>query len=1062
VDWRHGTDGLPGTPGTEEHRLGHLAPWRPRSASWAAADDLGVGLPTDANDKTELGWSNAIPSLFIGPSATNVSGHEPNVWGTWNATDWQDDVGVDTTASPLFSATADGITANTVTLSTATWSANRWIGLYVTMTSGTQAGQERRITSSNANTLTIAQPWTGAPALGDFEIYAKVGVNDLVPTVFLRPDGTGTPENNTETWVAYSGAVTSAGSNTLTDSTAATWVNGAWNGGVVYIDAGTGRGQVRTISDTIGAPTCRLDLATDWTIQPDTTSSYRIEYMDNFLDSKFRPDRLRGDDRAYRSVAEILPVIEGALTADGCAAPTTAAGILYNSFNDFLCTSSPSADAEEFASVNDWATDGLDNNGSGVADEFEEAMYEDALTPNDWLTDGMDNDGDGFTDAADTVSVGDGITETSHQADKRAEFRRLMYERLGLKEWAHADAASIDTRVQQAAQVVASIVDFRDADHRPMTVTDADLGEEAATGYTGGAFTVYGAEGLHVTEVMASTGPVFSADGSECWDDGQGAGTNLADTVSWDWVPGDVAWVRYDGAGPGKFTFSGLPDGWYALLFIGSNGRTFNVTAGATTGTVTPSYNDPAHGTDSGGVPYDYGFVREAGGQLKAFQVSGNALTIDVDTSDAMSPGKFRGIALLPQYIEITNIAAQNIALDNYQITTDQGVLTIPAGAVIGGASSDGVFPINYGTFVIAMCEAAYDNQWGSNKTGTWGDDTGEAYTIWFAGDVDDAGAQALMLDLTNPSVTVQDAAGELVAGGDVDGAINGAALQEFGSQEKTSPLSRAWNTHVSAAGNNFVSSQMRAARDSGSVLYAPAIYTNLNSRYSELWTDAATAAFDTAANLSGAQETLPIILNRPYPSAGWLGLVPLGNISGLEWHTIDFDRSPVAPPNDMQARANASELLGLLMSRAVTGGAYCRINMNTAGEETIATIFNDTDTNNIVNTWRPADGWFNWDHLLDDTNMQSLADTATIEDSGAGTYADDFVDDSDEAEEWARRYGALIDLKSTGYKYVVAGLVFEENAEAGDAPIAQVRIEAEFVLDGTQLRVNHFRYLTE
>ncbi len=87
-------------------------------------------------------------------------------------------------------------------------------------------------------------------------------------------------------------------------------------------------------------------------------------------------------------------------------------------------------------------------------------------------------------------------------------------------------------------------------------------------------------------------------------------------------------------------------------------------------------------------------------------------------------------------------------------------------------------------------------------------------------------------------------------------------------------------------------------------------------------------------------------------------------------------------------------------------------------------------------------------------------------EDSGAGTYADDFADDSDEKEEWLRRFGGLIDIRSHVFRCVVDGLVFDKTSPT--RPAAQVRIEAivdrgaDTNGDGVpETRVLETRYLT-
>ncbi len=80
---------------------------------------------------------------------------------------------VDTTLRPdIFSSnTASGVpTTTTVDQADETWAASQWVGMWVYFTSGSQAGQIRKITANTATQLTFAA-LPGAPAASDtFEI----------------------------------------------------------------------------------------------------------------------------------------------------------------------------------------------------------------------------------------------------------------------------------------------------------------------------------------------------------------------------------------------------------------------------------------------------------------------------------------------------------------------------------------------------------------------------------------------------------------------------------------------------------------------------------------------------------------------------------------------------------------------------------------------------------------------------------------------------------------------------------------------------------------------------
>jgi hypothetical protein len=73
--------------------------------------------------------------------------------------------------------------------------------------------------------------------------------------------------------------VTSAASTTLTDTTKA-WLTNQWANHQVRISAGTGVGQIRTISSNTGTV---LTVSSAWTVNPDATSTYIIEGNDDYF-----------------------------------------------------------------------------------------------------------------------------------------------------------------------------------------------------------------------------------------------------------------------------------------------------------------------------------------------------------------------------------------------------------------------------------------------------------------------------------------------------------------------------------------------------------------------------------------------------------------------------------------------------------------------------------------------------------------------------------------------------------------------------------------------------------
>ena len=75
------------------------------------------------------------------------------------------------------------------------------------------------------------------------------------------------------------GTATAGGASTLTNS-AKTWATNQWTNSQIRISAGTGLGQIRTISSNTATV---ITVSSAWTTTPDATSVYSIEGNDDFL-----------------------------------------------------------------------------------------------------------------------------------------------------------------------------------------------------------------------------------------------------------------------------------------------------------------------------------------------------------------------------------------------------------------------------------------------------------------------------------------------------------------------------------------------------------------------------------------------------------------------------------------------------------------------------------------------------------------------------------------------------------------------------------------------------------
>lgn len=155
----------------------------------------------------------------------------------------------------IASGTASAATATTLTDSTASWGTNVHVGKFVVISSGPGEGARRLITANTGTQLTLeGAAW-------------PLGVTPTSASTYVI-DGAGFVQ----------AIATSATATTISLSTA-TWPSSGWVNAQVRIMAGTGAGQIRTITANTGT---QLTVAT-WTVTPDATSVFRIEGNDDHL-----------------------------------------------------------------------------------------------------------------------------------------------------------------------------------------------------------------------------------------------------------------------------------------------------------------------------------------------------------------------------------------------------------------------------------------------------------------------------------------------------------------------------------------------------------------------------------------------------------------------------------------------------------------------------------------------------------------------------------------------------------------------------------------------------------
>src|SRR5207249_4184970 len=175
-------------------------------------------------------WKGGADSIAAGTGAGQASTVSSNTTNTL-------------TVSPGWTTTPDGTSTyditrtNTLQDNTKTWATDVWKGRTDSIAVGTGAGQAKTVSSNNANTLVLASAWT-------------------------------TPPDNTSQYV-----IKILTSTTLGDPSKS-WTKNEWAAQPVFIAAGTGAGQTRTVSSNSENI---LTVSPAWTKTPDGTSQYLIE-----------------------------------------------------------------------------------------------------------------------------------------------------------------------------------------------------------------------------------------------------------------------------------------------------------------------------------------------------------------------------------------------------------------------------------------------------------------------------------------------------------------------------------------------------------------------------------------------------------------------------------------------------------------------------------------------------------------------------------------------------------------------------------------------------------------
>lgn len=203
--------------------------------------------------------------------------------------------------------TGTATTGSTTTVNTNLTLNRSLAGYKIRITGGSAAGEERTILSNTYGTnsvITVDAVFTtsitatstyvilsgrywffnaGTSAVG-FSYYDRALNTWTSRSVTGLPTAWGTDARLCQTFSPTgkpfaSGTATSGGASTISNSAKA-WTGSQWINYQVRITAGTGVGQVRTISANTNV---QITVSVAWTVAPDATSQYVIEGNDDFL-----------------------------------------------------------------------------------------------------------------------------------------------------------------------------------------------------------------------------------------------------------------------------------------------------------------------------------------------------------------------------------------------------------------------------------------------------------------------------------------------------------------------------------------------------------------------------------------------------------------------------------------------------------------------------------------------------------------------------------------------------------------------------------------------------------
>ncbi len=503
---------------------------------------------------------------------------------------------------------------------------------------------------------------------------------------------------------------------------------------------------------------------------------------------EFNPLSPSGDDRPFRAVEEVVTALADQLgaTPDDWAAGRAA----YNRLLEQLTVHTygmPGAFTSEYVSIDDWATDGLDNDGDGNIDSADTAIpygtneaagagttvdvngtatvtgtgtaWTTNVAAGDWfrLVDAtVDDDAwyeiasvDGdtqltLTTNCATTNTGLDYTICGPAEEKPGSYDRALWQ--SFEAWRLYHAFGLDEvvvppstppplpegklRPWHALQLLANLLDFRDDDYVPTRLADPVYTSQVA----------HGVEGLHITEVMAAATFDYANDMTLIDEDYPAPGAVENNGLFWDYDGALIppAWIQVtDSPITGEWSLDNVRIGDYELRIYG-------------TGTLDNVWYD--------GAPYGAPVFGPAG---YASVVSSTSVTTAGTKQLRITAGLGTTVSRVEfgaEYVEIMNISRRARGDDVWEGVDPTELFLNVNGADVGGGAlgygtyndgsgtqtdgwipptfADGVFPIDYGMYVVASSAAVFENNWwlmtrgltvpsGLMHNGTWGDYSG-------------------------------------------------------------------------------------------------------------------------------------------------------------------------------------------------------------------------------------------------------------------------------------------------------------------------------------------------